>query len=181
MNPMIQIRDYSPDDASDCVAIYNDAVRNGTAPYYTAEEAAAWAPLEHDLPDWTERLGRHHTYLANSQDGPQGFLTLTGDGHLDLFFVRPAARALGTAPMLYDRMIAEAQSIGLPRLTTHASHLARRFLERRGWTVTEEERTRRHGVWLTRFRMDLAEVPVGATETRSWRVTMAKTTRGSAP
>ncbi len=53
--------------------------------------------------------------------------------------------------MLYDRMIETARDMGLEGLTTHASHLARRFLDRRGWAVVEEERNLRHGVWLTRF------------------------------
>lgn len=153
------IREYLPGDEDVCLAIYRDAIRNGTAPHYTAEEAAAWAPDSMDASDWAPRLASGRTWLAETESAPVGFITLDTKGHLDLFFVRPAARGLGVAKALYDRLIEAARSDGRTALTTDASHLARSFLEKRGWRVTGEERVIRHGVELVRFPMRLGRLP----------------------
>jgi putative acetyltransferase len=164
MDGAVTIRDFDPADILVCVEIYRDAVLNGTAPHYTAREAAAWAPAGLDTSEWTIRLVEGATWIAATGEDAQGFITLAPRGHLDLFFVRPAARPLGTAALLYDRLLAAAREQGHPRLTTDASHLARRFLERRGWSVRQEERAMRNGIWLTRFRMTV-DIQDRATET----------------
>lgn len=137
------------------MSIYFDAVRNGTAPHYSAQEAAAWAPDARDQSEWTGRLAEGRTWIAESDAGAQGFITLAPEAHLDLFFVRPTARPMGVAAALYDTLLAAAREDRHSALTTHASHLARRFLDRRGWTVEAEEQSLRHGILLTRFRMRL--------------------------
>ena len=160
----LKIRIYSDADRADCHDVYVDSVRNGTAPFYTAEQAHAWAPSLTDDEEWTGRLGTGTTWVAETEDGISGFITLTSDGHLDFFFVRPAARSAGTAQALYATMIEQAQSDGFDRLTTHASHLARRFLEKRGWEVVAEEDVVRNGVVLRRSRMELNKLADPATE-----------------
>ena len=158
MNAAFSIRTWTPSDTKACIDIYVDAIRNGTRGIYTPEEAAAWAPEHADHAEWTARLASGRTWIAETGSGPQGFITLAPAGHLDLFFVRPAARPLGIADALYERLLTEARAQGLPAITTHASHLARRFLEKRGWEVESEERVLRHGVWLTRFTMHLSNL-----------------------
>jgi hypothetical protein len=44
---------------------------------------------------------------------------------------------------------------GLNRLTTHASHLARRFFARHGWRVDYPETAERDGAALERFALSL--------------------------
>jgi putative acetyltransferase len=153
MDDAVTIREFAAEDVAGCIAIYRDAILNGTAPYYTAQDAKAWAPDDPDTGEWSGRLSTGATWIAETGDGAQGFITLAPHGHLDLFFVRPAARRLGVAALLYERLVPAARADGYATLTTDASHLARRFLERRGWRVQEEERAMRNGVWLTRFRM----------------------------
>ena len=152
------IRRYRPADSSACGAIYVDAVRNGTAPHYSAEQAAAWVPDGAEHWDWAPRLTSGQTWIAEVKGIPSGFITLRSDGHLDLFFVRPDVRHLGIAGALYEQLVEDARRSGLTRLTTHASLLARRFLERRGWRVAESETAERHGVSLTRYYM-LRDLP----------------------
>jgi len=147
------IRPYRAADTSGCGAIYMDAIRNGTAPHYSAEQAAAWAPDGAEQWDWAPRLTKGRAWIAEVNGSPSGFITLRSDGHLDLFFVRPGVRHLGIAGALYAQMVEDARRSGVTRLTTHASLLARRFLERRGWRVVECETTERNGVSLTRFLM----------------------------
>ncbi len=148
------IRPIRPEDVAGTYAIFRDAVRIGAAPFYTEAERRAWAPSD-TMPDsWRDRVLGATTWVAEDGDGLAGFLSY-GDGYLDFFYVRPQARRGPTAPALYDRMLAEARAEGRARLTTHASHLARRFLERRGWQVVAPEEVERNGVRLTRFAMAL--------------------------
>lgn len=148
------LRRYRPADAQGCHAVYLSAVRDGAHHHYTRAQRHAWAP--HDMmEDWMpERLGQGTTWLAEATTGEiRGFITLRDDGHLDLFFVHAEEMGQGAAARLYDALLAEARSRGLPRLTTHASHYARRFLERRGWHVIAPESVLRHGVRIDRWEM----------------------------
>jgi putative acetyltransferase len=148
------IRPVRPDEVAQTYAIFRDAVRIGAAPFYTETERRAWAPSD-TMPDgWRDRVLGATTWVAEGEDGLAGFLSYA-DGYLDFFYVRPEARRGPAAPALYDRMLDEARAEGRTRLTTHASHLARRFLERRGWRVIEQEEVDRNGVLLTRFAMEL--------------------------
>ena len=77
------------------------------------------------------------------------------DGYLDFAYVAPDAMGQGVAKALYDAILAVAEKAGLARLTSEASHLARRFFERQGWRVVEEQSVARNGVTLTNFRMEI--------------------------
>ena len=59
----------------------------------------------------------------------------------------------GTADALYAMIVNTARVAGFARMTTAASHLARRFFEKRGWRVEAEQQVERHGAMLTNFRM----------------------------
>ncbi len=150
------IRDGSAVDAETCHAVYRDAVHNGTAPLYSAEQAEAWAPTGEPA-DWLgTRLADGRTWVADLDGEAIGFLTATHAGHLDLFFVRPEWRRRGVSSELYDHMIVWARANRLSKMTTFASHLAKRFLERRGWAVVEMETAIRNGVALDRWKMHLS-------------------------
>lgn len=150
------IRRYHPDDTEGCFAVYLSAIRDGAHHHYSAAQRHAWAP--HDMTsDWMpDRLEDGDTWVAEASGEIRGFLTLRADGHLDLFFVHVEVMGTGAAAHLYDTMLAAASAAGLTRLTTDASHYARRFLERRGWRLIAEESVLRNGAVLTRFKMDLA-------------------------
>jgi enamine deaminase RidA (YjgF/YER057c/UK114 family) len=45
---------------------------------------------------------------------------------------------VGTAPLLYDAILAEARRRGLPRMTVPAGRLTERFLRKRGWRAAPE-------------------------------------------
>lgn len=148
------IRTAGAADAPACFAVYVDAIRGGTGGKYTRRQALAWAP-EGDAGDWlAARLECGVTWIAVSERRAEGFLNVTPLGHLDLFFIRPEARASGLAAALHDRLMAWAQARALPRLTTDASHLARSFLEKHGWRVLGGESVERGGVALKRWKME---------------------------
>lgn len=148
------IREATADDLDATWDIYRDAVLHGTSPFYTAAEARAWAGPPERPGWWAERMSAATSWIAEDASGPAGFITLSAPAHLDFFFVRPRARGTGMAAALYDRFVATAETGDGGRMTTFASHLARRFLQRRGWTVSEEEIAERNGERLIRFAME---------------------------
>ena len=54
----------------------------------------------------------------------------------------------------YDAIHEEAVTLGLRRLHSEASHLARPFFERQGWSVVRAQSLERDGVSLTNFVME---------------------------
>jgi putative acetyltransferase len=142
-------------DTGACFAIHRDAILNG-ATLYSMEERRAWAPAEDDGAWMAPRLAAGRTWIAEVDGAPAGFLTAMPDGYLDFFYVRPAQHGTGLAAALYACFLDWAATTGQVTLTTHASHHARRFLEPRGWAVTEMETVMRNGVPLARWRMALS-------------------------
>ncbi len=157
----LTLRPIAPQDIAACIDIYTDAIWNGTAPHYSKAQRMAWAPPDaaRDIAAWTTRLGTGTGVLASVGDKSLGFIVITDAGYLDLFFVRPEARGDGTAAALYNHALKAARAGGAARLTTHASHLARAFLERREWVVLSHETVKRNGVSLDRFAMELLPKP----------------------
>ena len=68
-----------------------------------------------------------------------GFFTMGTDGHIDFAYVLPNEMGKGTAGALYEACETKARAMGLPLMTTDASHLARRFFEKHGWHATAQQ------------------------------------------
>jgi len=152
---MIRVRGFRHGDADALRALFRRAVLEGAAEYYDASQRAAWAGAADAPPVWAERLGAQITLVAEDRAGRcAGFMTLGRDGHLDLAFVAPEAMGAGVAAALHDRILAEAAALGLTRLTTEASHLARRFLLKSGWQETGSQDAVVNGTRLASFRME---------------------------
>jgi len=141
----MHIRDYRPADASALAAIFRAAVLEGSAPHYCDEQRKAWASRINDSTTVHARVTGQTCLVAEDESGLSGFAALKSDGHLDMLFVRPDQRRTGTAGLLHDAILQRARQAGHRRLSVHASHLARRFLAKRGWNFvrTETVNTRR--------------------------------------
>ena len=158
---MVTLRPYRPEDRAACAAIFFRAVREGAAGHYDAAQRAAWAPAGAET--GADRLAHQWCLVAERDGTPAGFLSMTPEGHLDMAFVLPEEMGRGTAAALYDALLARARGAGLQRLTVHASHLARPFLERRGWQAETAETVALRGQRLERFVMSLGlEAPADA-------------------
>ncbi len=153
---MVDVRPFHPRDAVALRGIFRQAVLVGAAGHYDAAQRAAWAGAAALPPAWPARLGDQITLVAEAAGGPPlGFMTLGHDGHLDLAFVRPESRGTGVAAALLGAIVAEARARSIAPLTTEASHLARPFFLRHGWTLLAEQQVELNGITLTNFRMEL--------------------------
>jgi GNAT superfamily N-acetyltransferase len=85
--------------------------------------------------------------------------SIPGLAHLWQLFVLPPWWGRGVAPLLHDAAISEVRTRGYDavRLYTPSLHArARRFYERRGWRVTDEEWNEHLVLMLTEYRLALA-------------------------
>ena len=150
----VTVRRFEDRDAEATARIYFDAVRIGAQDYYDEAQRRAWASSVPDTPPWRARLRSQASFVAERDGAIVGFMTLKPDGCIDLAFVAPQAMGTGVARQLYERLLAEASAMGLRRLHTEASHLARPFFERQGWSVVKRQTVERDGVALTNFVME---------------------------
>ena len=150
----MHVRPYRPSDAACLAQVFDRAVREGAAGAYTEAQRAAWASAMDTPPDWSRRLGEEITLVAERDGQVAGFMTLGRDGFLDLAFVLPEAMGTGVAAALHDRVLVEAAARDLTRLTTEASHMARRFFFKQGWRDLGEIEVALGGAKLTSFSME---------------------------
>lgn len=151
---MIRVRGFEPDDSPALREIFYRAIQQGSAAFYDKRQRDAWARAPEAPPNWTRRLGDQITVVAEVDGARAGFMTMGREGYLDLAFVAPEWMGAGVAAALHDRLLHIALAEGITRLTTEASHLARRFLIRQGWQELAEQQVMVCGVILTNFRME---------------------------
>ena len=152
------MRHWVPADAEASYAVYYDAVRHGAGAHYTDDQCLAWVPSPVVQEWWLPRLAAETAWVTSDEHGLTGLIGLRADGYLDLFFVSTRARGDGTAVELYEALLAQARDNGLTKLTTHASHFLRPFLEKRGWKVVAREVVTRMQTEMERFEMELAQL-----------------------
>ncbi|MFN7224594.1 MAG: GNAT family N-acetyltransferase [Paracoccaceae bacterium] len=152
---MIRLRPYAPADRSEVKAVFFRAVREGAAAHYTAAQREAWAPEAAVDPAQPDRLAGQFCLVSECDGRITGFMSLDGDGYLDMAFVLPEVRGKGHAAALYDAILAEAKRRELLTLTCHASLMAKPFFLRRGWTVVYSEDHPVGATTLLRFAMQI--------------------------
>lgn len=151
----MRLRPLTPKDADACYAIFYRAVHEGAARHYEPAQRAAWAPASPRAPeDWAARLTQGHAVCATRWGRIVGFFTMGTDGHIDFAYVAPEEMGRGTAGRLYAHCENAARAAGLGVMDTEASHLAKRFFEKRGWRVTARQTVIRNGIGIENFRME---------------------------
>ncbi|MGQ0611607.1 MAG: GNAT family N-acetyltransferase [Paracoccaceae bacterium] len=156
---MITVRPYRPQDRAAITGVYYRAVREGAAGVYSEEQRRDWAksPVP-DLSTPDPRAGQD-CWVSEEAGRITGFMALDRTGYLDMAFCLPEVMGRGHALAIYRVLELHARAAGLTRLTVHASHYSRRFLEKQGWTLDgTEDFVSTGGVHYERFLMsrDLA-------------------------
>lgn len=153
-NGSVEIGPYDPAEADQLGMIFFNAVREGAAGFYDADQRRAWAPSVPSGPGWASRLATQRTLVARESGRPVGFMTLADDGYIDLAFVDPAHQRQGVGSLLYAHIEALARGAKFERLHTQASHLVRGLFEQHAWTVVKRQQIERAGVTMTNFVME---------------------------
>jgi len=152
---LVKIRPYECEDCAACRSVLFQSVRDGAAKYYTPEQRAAWAPDDAATPEFCARLAAQQVFVATEDDEIIGFISLTQQGYLDLAFVLPRWMGRAVAQNLYDVLTQWARDHGLNHLDVDASHFARSFFARNGWTVDHIETVTKGGQNFESFAMSI--------------------------
>jgi putative acetyltransferase len=151
----VTIRSYERRDAADVADVFYRSVHEVALSDYTPEQVKAWVPGRWDAEREHRRSGDGRLVLvaAGESGHAVAFIDLEPDGHIDRLFCAPEAAGRGVASRLYDATEATAWAQGISRLFTEASELARRFFERKGFTVLERQDKILRGVPIHNYRM----------------------------
>jgi putative acetyltransferase len=151
----ITIRSYERRDAADVADVFYRSVREVALSDYTAEQVNAWVPARWDAEQEHRRSGDGRLVLVAADESGHvvAFIDLEQDGHIDRLYAAPEAAGRGVASPLYDAIETAAREQGIKRLFTEASELARRFFERKGFTVLERQDMILRGVPIHNYRM----------------------------
>lgn len=149
----IRIRPFEAADGERTLRIFERAILETARSLYSQEQVSAWAGPQRALGPWTAERMAADTVVAELDGVVAGFTDLREDGYVDRLFVDPDCGRRGVAAALLDHVRRAAEDRGIPRLSTHASLVARPVFERAGFRVVEEETVERAGQSLRRFRM----------------------------
>lgn len=154
MNPERHFRWGCERDHALLADIMFDAVRNGES-RYTEAQRSAWVPTRRSGPDWTARLQRQETIVAEQEGRGLGFVSLAEGGYVDFAYIRPEAQHSGLFRQLLSRIVERAIAKGEPRLWTHASLMAEPAFERLGFEVRRREQVTIGGQSFDRCEMEM--------------------------
>lgn len=153
--PAVTIRPFRQGDAEDVAVVMHRSVREAALSDYTEEQVRAWAPAPPTagtVARWAE--GGRRMLVAADEDGRVvGWVDWTADGYIDHLFCAPEVVGRGVGSALYEALEREARHAGTPRLTVHASELARRLFSAKGFTTDERREVVRRGVRLHHYAM----------------------------
>jgi putative acetyltransferase len=149
----VRIRPYRAEDAAATLRIFERAVMVTARSRYSAEQVEAWVGGPRDVLEWAADRLRASTFVAEVDGSPAGFADLADSGYIDRLFVDPDHNRRGIGTALLARVVEEAKVRGIPRLSTHASLVARSVFERAGFRVVEKETVVKGDIRLDRFFM----------------------------
>jgi putative acetyltransferase len=151
----VTIRAYERRDAADVADVFYRSVREVALSDYTAEQVTAWVPGRWDAEQEHRRSGDGRLVLVAADESGHvvAFIDLEPDGHIDRLFCAPEAAGRGIASRLYEAVETAARAQGIERLFTEASELARRFFERKGFTVLQRQDKILRGVPIHNYQM----------------------------
>ena len=134
---MTVVRRYREDDAPAIAALTLAAIRQTALAAYSSEQVAAWSArfVPERVTAWATR-GDIILVAVDAADCAIAYTTLKTDAHLDMLYCDPAHTGRGLAGHLLAEAEQVARGLGLTRIFTEASELARPVFERAGYAVT---------------------------------------------
>ncbi|MCU0877408.1 MAG: GNAT family N-acetyltransferase [Pirellulaceae bacterium] len=106
---------------------------------YSAEQLAAWAPVEYDREKWSARIRQNQPFVAEEHGQILGFADVQPDGYIDQLFVAPQAAGQGVGSALLQAIEARAREQGIARLHSQVSLTAQSLFLRHGFEIEAEQ------------------------------------------
>lgn len=150
------VRLYRDDDAGALTALALAAIREVGSHAYAPEQVEAWAARHPGPAMYRRRASEGHAIIlaVDADDAPVAYAVLEPDGHLDRLYNHPQHTRRGLASRLLAAAEEHARTLGLSRLYTEASELARPSFERAGYAVTHRRDFEIDGVPIHNYAME---------------------------
>jgi|SRR5579863_5607465 len=147
------LRPFLPQDASAVAQIFRDAIEDLTSDDYDEVQRAAWSASADDEESFARRLAAQTTLLALRDGTPAGFVSLKGNDHLDMLYVRPELAGEGVGTYLEQAAETLARGRGAKSLTVEASDTALPFFDKLGFKPQVRQSVAVNGEWLANTKM----------------------------
>ncbi len=157
------LRPFLPQDVAVVAQIFRDAIEDLTADDYDAAQRSAWISSADDEKNFAERLAGQTTLLALRDGEPAAFVSLKGNDHIDMLFVRPEAAGEGVGTFLANAAETLARGRGAKILSVDASDTALPFFEKLGFKPQFRQSVAIDGEWLANTKMAKALTSAEAT------------------
>lgn len=144
------IRPYQTSDKEILADLFYTTIHSINIKNYTKEQVDAWATGHLDLEKWNQSFLDHYSLVAIEDDCVVGFGDIDETGYLERLFVHKDYQGQGIATALCDQL---EKAASVNEIRVEASITARPFFEKRGYQVTQEQQVKKHGVWLTNYKM----------------------------
>lgn len=150
------LRPFEVGDAAHLSALTLEAIRSIGARAYSPDQVKVWSSGHIDAERFVTRAEAGHliTILADEAGVPAAYALLEPDGHLDMLYCSPAHAGRGLAGQLLGHAEGQARDLGVSKLYTEASELARAPFERAGYTVIERREFELRGVMIHNYAME---------------------------
>ncbi len=150
------LRPFVADDAPALAQLTLDAIRTTGAKAYSPEQVRVWSSGHHGPERIAARVEAGHLIfvIADERDVPAAYALLEPDGHLDMLYCSPKHTGRGLASQLLAHADGEARALGVTKLYTEASELARAAFERAGYVVQHRRDFEIDGVAIHNYAME---------------------------
>jgi putative acetyltransferase len=149
----LTLRPFLPRDAAVAAQIFRDAIEALTADDYDEVQRAAWMASADDKARFAQRLAAQTTLLALRDGEPVGFVSLKGNDHLDMLYVRPDGANDGVGTFLTHAAETLARGRGAKTLTVDTSDTALPFFDKLGFKPQVRQSVAINGEWLANTKM----------------------------
>lgn len=150
MSAGFTIRRWTPDDTEELGEVFRRSIREVASRDYRPAQIEAWAA---GPPDWSDRMAKRTTSVAEEDGRPIGFIQYDPPDHVDLIYVHPERQRRGVATALLAALEAEARSRGVTLLNVEASITSRPFFAARGYEVITPQIVTARGQDFLNYRM----------------------------
>ncbi|MDJ0641362.1 MAG: GNAT family N-acetyltransferase [Erythrobacter sp.] len=150
------IRLFRTEDAPVLAELTLAAIKAIGPKSYTPEQAEAWAARHPGPQRFRERdeAGATIFVAADARDLAVAYSLLEPDGHLDMLYCHPDHTRKGLADELLHTAERHARSLGIHRLYTEASELARPAFERAEYRMQHRRDFEIDGVAIYNYAME---------------------------
>ncbi|MEM8489090.1 MAG: GNAT family N-acetyltransferase [Bacteroidota bacterium] len=153
----MRIRPCRSEDAVALSSLFYRSVKHLGVRKYSDEQVEAWAS-QTPTPGRMHRMGHDGRLrlVAIVRQQIVVYCDLEQDGHIDHLYAAPEVAGQGYASHLYETLEAEALQLGIKKLVTEASEVAKPFFERKGFDVQQRRELQLGGVAIHNYAMTKA-------------------------